>query len=171
MEKERKTISQWADEHPKFVFGFRFVSWCLAAVVLPFLFVAFRYDLFKKVNQISIGLPELFVLGIGTAFFFSVLKYIKSGLKGRYSFVSQCINGLLKITLPLVVFFTLMNVLKDNVDYFIQSLGCVILCETIAIPLNPMPKWASDMQKDLKEEERKEWTDYVFEKLKKNKGE
>jgi hypothetical protein len=171
MEKEKKTISQWADEHPSLVFWFRFVCWLLAAIILPFLFVAFRFDLFEQVNKVSIGLPELFVIGIGAGFLFSLLRYIKAGFKGRYTFIGQCIAGLLKITLPLIIFYAVINVMKDNIEYFLQSLGCVVLCETIAIPLNPMPKWANDMQKDLKEEERKDFVDYIFSKIKSNKKE
>ena len=43
----------------------------------------------------------------------------------------------------------------------------------VAIPLNPLPKWAYEMQKDVRAEERKETFDYLldgFFSRKKNSG-
>ena len=65
----------------------------------------------------------------------------------------------------------LINCAKDNIDNFLQVSCCVTLCETIAIPLNPMPKWVYDRQKHLKEEERKGTIEYIADMLGKKKDE
>jgi hypothetical protein len=44
----------------------------------------------------------------------------------------------------------------------LQVLGCVTLCEFIALPLNPLPKWAYEAQKNVRVEERKETADYIL---------
>lgn len=62
---------------------------------------------------------------------------------------------------------------RDSVDTMIQVMGVVIGCELVAIPLNPLPKWAYDMQKDVKDSEKKEAMDYLldgFFKRKKDEG-
>ena len=53
----------------------------------------------------------------------------------------------------------------------LQVLGCIILCEIIAIPLNPLPKWAYEAQKNTRIEERKETADYIIDSFFKKKKE
>ena len=44
----------------------------------------------------------------------------------------------------------------------LQAVGCVIVCEVIALPLNPLPKWAYDMQKETRDSEKKDTVDYLL---------
>ena len=48
---------------------------------------------------------------------------------------------------------------------------CVTACETIAIPLNPLPEWAYNAQKEVRVEERKETADYIIDSFFKRKKE
>jgi hypothetical protein len=84
------------------------------------------------------------IVGILIVFFFVkyVLKMLKTGLP--FSLFTQCISGILKVILPLVCVYMLVEALKGSIDYFAQALAFTIVCEIIAIPINPLPKWLAD---------------------------
>ena len=161
-EEEKKNLLTWIEEHPKTVFWFRFVLWTLFACVLPFLFIAWRFELFGKVGQFQ--LSGWGIIGIVIVFIFAitVIKYIKLALSAKYSLIGQILSGFCKIILPLLMALAILKSIKDSVDTMMTVLGVVIVCEAAAIPLNPLPKWAYEMQKDVRVEERKETMDYLL---------
>ena len=104
----------------------------------------------------------LFAILIVAFFVLGLLRYVKLGLKIKNVFVTQCISGFCRIILPLTCAYVLITGMKENLDAFLQALGCIILCELIAIPVNPMPKWVLDQQKDVAADERKDTVDYLL---------
>lgn len=160
--EQKKTLSSFIEEHPRTTFWSRFISWTMFACVLPFSFIVWRFKLFGKISAIQIGGWGIIAIIIVAVFVFSVIRYIKLAFKGRYSLMGQILSGICKIILPLVVFMVILYGLKNNIDIMLQALGCVTACETIAIPLNPLPKWVYDMQKDLRDSERKDTVDYFL---------
>ena len=56
-------------------------------------------------------------------------------------FAKQCISGVVKIILPLVILLLLVIEIKNHIALVEQALSCVILCELVGIPLNPFPSW------------------------------
>lgn len=146
---------------PKQIFWIRFVFWAVFACILPAAFIVYRFDLFSG-NKASIGGWGIFAILIVAVFIISLLNYIRKGLP--YSMTSQCIKGFCKVILPLLAVLLIVWCIRNNLDAFIQSIGCVIVCETIAVPINPMPKWIHD---NMSEEEQKKFeniTDIVFDK-------
>lgn len=137
----------------------RFVLWAIFACAMPFTFIAWRYDLFTKVSKVSLSGWGIIALIILFFFIKYCLKMLKEGQP--YSMFTQLVSGIIKIILPLVVLLVLLNSIKDNIDLCIQSLTCVIVCETIAIPLNPLPKWV-EANKESQAENR---TDKFISKL------
>ena len=170
-EPQKKTLSETLEEHPKTVFWSRFVSWAMFSCILPFLFIVYRFKLFGKISKIQIGGWGIVAIVIAAAFVFTVIRYIKLAFAGRYSLVGQILSGICKVILPLGIFMVLLYNIKNNVDIMIQVLGCVISCEAIAIPLNPLPKWAYDMQKDVRDSEKKDTIDYLLTEFFKRKKE
>lgn len=170
-EKQKKSLGQVIDEHPKTVFWTRFVSWAMFACVLPFIFIVWRFKLFGKISSIQIGGWGIIAIIIVAVFIFSIIRYIKLAFRGRYSLVGQILSGICKIILPLVVFMIILTALKNSIDIMLQVLGCVVACEIIAIPLNPLPKWAHDMQKETRDSEKKDTVDYLLTEFFKKKKE
>lgn len=173
-EEKKKSLIAWLEEHPKTTFWGRFVLWALCACILPFLFIAWRFELFGKVGQMQ--LSGWGIVGIILVFVFAltVIHYIKLALSAKYSLIAQILSGFCKIIIPLLAVFALLECVKDNVESMIKVMGIVIVCEAAAIPLNPLPKWAYEMQKDVRADERKEAMDYLldgFFKRKKDEGE
>lgn len=160
--KEKFSLTEWVDEHPKTVFWTRFALWALFAAGLPFAFIFWRFDLFKTVAKTQISGWELIAIVILAVFVFTVIRYIKIALKAKYSLIAQILGGFCKIIVPLVAFLLILNSVKENVELMIQVVSCVTLCEAVAIPLNPLPKWAYEMQKNVRDNERKEAFDYLL---------
>lgn len=170
-EKQKKSLGQVIDEHPKTVFWTRFVSWAMFACVLPFCFIVWRFKLFGKISSLQIGGWGIIAILIVAIFVFSIIRYIKLAFKGRYSLLGQILSGICKIILPLVVFMIMLTALRNSIDLMLQALGFVIACEVIALPLNPLPKWAHDMQKETRDSEKKDTVDYLLTEFFKKKKE
>lgn len=160
--EQKRGLLAFIEEHPKTTFWTRFVSWTMFACILPFLFIVWRFKLFGKISRIQIGGWGIIAIIIVVAFIFSIIRYVKIAFKGRYSLTGQILSGICKIILPLLTFMLILWGLKNSIEEMLQALGFVIVCESIAIPLNPLPKWAYDMQKDLKDSERKDTVDYFL---------
>lgn len=161
-EKENKGFLYYVEEHPKLVFWARFISWLMFVCVLPFSFIVWRFQLFHTISKVQIGGWGIIAIIIVAVTVFAILRYVRIALKAKYTFVGQCITGFCKVIIPLLSFLIILNNIKSNIDLFIQVMGVVTLCEFIAIPLNPLPKWAYEAQKNVRAEERKEATDYFL---------
>lgn len=140
----------------KKIFLARLILFTIFACVLPFSFIAWRYHIFTTLNSVSLSGWGIIAIVIALVFIVYVARMLKRGMP--YSMLTQCIGGLLKVTLPLIILYIVVNAIKNQSEIFLQALLVVIISETIAIPINPFPKWLNDNQ--IKKE------DSYFEKLK-----
>ena len=172
---KKKSLNAFIQDHPKTVFWTRFVLWALLAAILPFLFIAFRFGIFKKVSDISVSGWCILGIIIVVAFAFYLVRCLRVALKGRSPFFLQIVNGLCKIVIPLLCLYFFVDSLQGKMVVFEQALIVVIVCETLAIPINPMPVWVDKMNKGKKEEDRKDGIGYLwdefFSRKKKHEGE
>ena len=144
---------------PKQIFAIRMVCWVLCALIIPVAFIIFRYDLFTKISKVQFGGWGMIAILIIFTFVIVLGNYLKGGFK-KYSMVGQIINGAVKVVLPLVALYFILVNIKDSIDLFLQALAVVIISETIAIPINPMPKWVYEQSKG----EAQDTIDYFFKK-------
>lgn len=170
-EEKKSSLSEWLENHPKTVFWSRFVLWTISACILPFSFIVWRFKLFHKISQIQVGGFGIIAIVIVAFFALTIIKYVKLALSAKYSLIGQVLSGFCKVIIPLVAALLILNSVKENVSALIQALGCVTICEAIAIPINPLPKWAYEAQKNVRVEERKETMDYVLDGFFKRKKE
>ena len=124
----------------KKVFITRAILWSIFACILPVMFVGWRYDLFRKVGSLQLSGWGLIAIIIIFVFLIALIRYIKAGFT-EWSMLKQVLNGIAKVILPLGALLGLCVGIRDNLDYFIQALALVLLCETVAIPINPFPEW------------------------------
>ena len=160
--KEKKTLAETIEEHPKTVFISRFILWTIFACGSPFAFIVWRFELFQRISKFQIGGWGLIAIVIVAVFVFTVIRYIKLALSAKYSLIGQVLGGFCKVIIPLLTFLAILISIRNNIDLMIQVVGCVTVCEAIAIPLNPLPKWAYECQKNVRAEERKETMDYLL---------
>lgn len=167
--KEKKSLFEWCKDHPKTVFIVRFILWATCAAILPFIFIAWRYDIFSPASKLKLTGWGFIAIIIVAIFLISLIKYIYKGLKPGLA--KQCIFGFASIILPLVILYLLINSIEGNVDLFKQALGCVILCEAVGIPLNPFPAWLAKRQEENDKQKAETMSDIMWDKFFKRKKE
>lgn len=150
----------------KKIFILRAILWALFSCVIPVIFIAWRYDLFEKVGGVQLSGWGIIAIIIIFAFLYAVIKYIRAGFI-EHSMIKQIINGILRVLLPLGALLGLCISLRNSLDVFIQALGLVLISETVAIPLNPFPKWVWDKTQGRFESA----VDYITDRLNNNKKE
>lgn len=133
----------------KKLFLIRLIAFILLGCVAPILFIGFRFKLFGKVSEFSLSGWGLIGIIIAFLFVIYVSKMIRNAMP--YSMITQIIQGLLKVILPLFLLYLLINSLKNSLDAFSQSLLFTIICEFIAIPINPLPKWVGEHKTEQNE--------------------
>lgn len=132
-------------------FWLMFAVWSAFSCVAPVAFIVWRYDLFTKVSRIQFGGWGLVAIIIVAVFVYTVLKYVKQGMV-KWSMTKQVIIGIMKVIVPLLTLFFSIKAIQDSIDTFLQALGVVIACEAIAIPLNPLPRWAYEQSRGATED-------------------
>lgn len=113
---------------------------------LPFAFLVWRFKLFSKVSKLSIGGWGIIAVIFIAVFFIKLIKAVRKGLP--FSLVSQILEGLCKIIIPLLIGAFCCYYLKDIMDEVFQFLWVLIVCESAAIVLNPIPKWTHENKTD-----------------------
>lgn len=138
--KREKTEEELQKEKEKRIFAIRIALWTLFSCVIPVCFIGWRYDLFRKAGSLQLSGWGLIGVIIVFVFVYVVVKYIRAGFV-EWSMVKQIINGVVKVLLPLGAILAIAVSIRNNLDAFIQALSCVLVCEVIAIPINPFPEW------------------------------
>lgn len=125
----------------KKVFIARLILFVLFGCVLPFVFIAWRYQIFGGTR---ISLTGWGFIAILIVFFFVMycLKILKNSIP--FSITYQVLSGFIKVILPLILVLLVVNALEDSIRQFKQALIVTILCEGIAIVINPLPKYMHD---------------------------
>ena len=120
-------------------FAIRMVLFTIFGLVLPFGFVVYRYGLFKDTHTTLTGIG-LFAVIIAFVFIKHVLNMYKKA--NEHTMTAQIISGYSKVIIPLLILLYFVVKMSGDIETFIQSLECVIVCELIAIPIDPLPVWA-----------------------------
>ena len=160
MEEEKKGLAEFIEKHPKVIFWIRFVLWAACACVLPIVFIGWRFELFNTASKFSLGGWGIIGIIIAVVFVVVLASYVKQGMTSKNVMIAQCVTGFVKVIIPLLALLGVLYALRNSIDRIMQALGCVILCEVIALPINPMPKWVLDQQKDVEESKQKSTIDY-----------
>lgn len=152
MEEENKKTEAEAEAEKKaqskakaMFWGF-FALWACFALVAPVAFIAWRYELFQPKTSYQFGGWGLIAVVIIAVFAIACLRYVCKGFP-RWSMLKQCIKGACAITVPLLCLYFALSSVASNIDLFLQSLAFVTASETVAIPLNPFPKWVDERTK------------------------
>ena len=168
-ENKKNGLAEFITKHPKAYFIMRAILWVLLAAIMPFIFIAKRFEIFDKSSPLHLGGWGFIAIVIIIIVSFRLFKYITSVLKIRKPFATQCLSGMFKIIIPMIAIILLLKSLKNNIDVFVESFAVIILFEAMAIPVNPFPVWVYEKQKELSDEDKKDTVQYIASKLKLNK--
>lgn len=128
-------------ENEKKIFVARVILFIIFGCVLPFTFIAWRYQIFKG-TQISLTGWGFIAILIVFFFVWYCLKVLKNSIP--FSMTYQILSGFIKVILPLILVLCIVNALEDSIRLFKQALIVVICCEAVAILINPFPKFMHD---------------------------
>ena len=131
-------------------FWIRLLVFIGLAIVAPLTFLGVSYGLFDAKDE-SVSLSGWGILGFGIAaiVLISIINQTKKGL--RYgSMARQCLDGYLAL-IPLIVFILILHSVKQNIDKLETFLIFLAMCEAVAIPINPMRKWAEQNNIEIAE--------------------
>jgi len=112
----------------------------LFAGILPFVFIAWRYQIFN-VAEPKVSLTGWGFIGVVILFLFIVYMYNVAKKIFKYSLFFQIVSGFIKVILPILVVYIVVDNIENNIHLFKQALMVVILCELVAIIVNPFPKY------------------------------
>lgn len=150
---ETQTTRTPSKAKPIIVFWTRMLSWIAFSCVIPILVFAYKFGLFKKdateVDSLGnvIAEPSVALNGWGIVACilvgFTVLRILKEIIATfpKYSFAKQCYIGFTKTVMPLLICFGVCVFLQGCIAQVTFCLGTIIICQCVAIPLNPLPKW------------------------------
>jgi len=138
LEQETKTKKSLT---PRQKFWIRFLAYAVFALVLPCVFIVWRFELFKP-SSTSIGGWGFILVFIIVAFASSVLRWVYKGMK--FCWIKQVLSGTVRLILPLCALLGFLLVIKDNINLMVQTLSCIIAFEMIGIAVNPLPQWYYD---------------------------
>ena len=142
MEEEEKKMS-------KKEFWLRFVLWFAFAVVGPLVYIACSYGFFVPSASLRVSGWGIIAIVTTCVCLLYVIHEAKKGMP-RGSFAKQCIDGYTAL-LPMFFAILLIHVTKDAIAEFERFLIFTILCEAVAVPINPMPKWGSQYEEEKQE--------------------
>ncbi len=141
MENQENQVNQANSKKNKkrIIFWTRFAGYVITGLLIPMIFLIWRFNLFEKVSKVSIGGWGLVCIIFAGVFLICLAKQVKKGLP--YSFFTQCLTGFYKIIIPLAIVTAACFVCKDCIEKLFHFFAIVTVSEMFAIPLNPLPAW------------------------------
>lgn len=134
-------------------FKIRLILFILFALVFPVAYFSIRFNLFNSKQVISLW--GIIVLVIFLLTVSVMIKYYLDGMKTKYSYLKQVLQGVIKVVFPLLVlvlisvwFTNHLEWLETNMHIFTESCIVLLVTETIAMLVNPLPKWAFENNVD-----------------------
>lgn len=122
-------------------FWIRFPIWFALAVAAPVAYILVKYDIFVSTNDKKLSGWGIIAVLFTFAMVMGILSSAKKGLR-RGTMMRQCLDGF-TLLLPILAVILILQYLKTRIADFEAFLVFMILCEAVAIPVNPIPKWAA----------------------------
>ena len=134
-------------------FIIRLIAFLMAALVLPCIYLAIRFNLFK--SKMAISIWGIIIIGLILIVVSAMIKFYLAGMKTKWSYLKQILEGFIKVILPILFILvvvvwakTKLQWLVENINLFIEAICIILGFETVAIIINPLSKWAFDNNVD-----------------------
>lgn len=134
-------------------FIIRLIAFLMAALVLPCIYLAIRFNLFK--SKMAISIWGIIIIGLILIVVSAMIKFYLAGMKTKWSYLKQILEGFIKVILPILFILvvvvwakTKLQWLIENINLFIEAISVILGFETVAIIINPLSKWAFDNNVD-----------------------
>lgn len=131
-------------KNKKVIFITRLILTLVFMILIPFTYMTVRFNLFQATTKIQFGFWGLILIAVMALTIGVLIKFYLDGMKTKYSYLKQVLSGAIKVVIPLLVAIFVLRWIGTNIDYVIELLLVLVSCESVAILLNPLPKWAFD---------------------------
>jgi len=108
------------------------------------IYLIIRHNLFDVKTRVQLNLWQIVAILFLGIILTTICYYCVAALKTRYFWWKQIIVGLVKVIIPLSIALAITIWLENNVAILKEFLIVTIFCESIAIVVNPFPKWCFD---------------------------
>ena len=122
----------------------RLILYCLFSMIAPCAYLIIRFNLFTTEKKVKIGFWGVVMIAIVFIVSALMMKFYLAGLKTKFSYFKQIVEGLIKFIMPLVILLLIFILIGNNIALLKEALFVIIPCETIAVFINPFPKWCFD---------------------------
>lgn len=116
----------------------------LTAALAPVVYLIVRFNLFQTKSEIQINLWTIVAVIVLVGVLSTIIHYCIASLKTKYFWWKQILVGFVKVILPLILILFVVTWLAENMVIMQEVLKVIILCEAVAIVINPFPKWCFD---------------------------
>lgn len=123
----------------KKIFAIRLILYIAIGLILPLGFLAWKFELFNKVTKISFSIWGLIAIITAIVFVLKLFNGLRKGLK--HGIAKQVVDTICNVTVPLLIFTVAFDWMNDFSKEFVQFLVILIICETAAGVVNPIPQW------------------------------
>lgn len=132
-------------------FWIRFAAWVFFALIVPFCYIAIKYQLITPNDSQETAQYKITGWGVVAVIFIAVImitlmKEVVNGLP-QGSMLKQCIKGAMML-IPFILLALMLNAIKNTISAFESFLVVMIISEAIAVPINPLPKWGAQNNED-----------------------
>jgi hypothetical protein len=123
----------------KKIFAIRLTLYIILGLILPIGFLAWRFELFSKVTKISFSVWGLIAIITTIVFVLGLFNGLRKGMK--FGLAKQVTDTICKVTIPLVIVTVAFDWMSSFSKEFVQFLIVLVICETAAGSVNPIPQW------------------------------
>lgn len=118
----------------------RLAIWIVVLLVPPIVYLEVNYGLFTNKEGLALSGWGVVAVAFGAIMLIYVLNQIKDGFE-KGSMLRQCVEGYIRL-LPMLAVIVIVHYAKASIGKLEGFLVVVALCQVIAVPINPNPKWA-----------------------------
>lgn len=137
----------------------------IALLLVPPIYLVFRYDLFTKVSKLTFGgwgIMAIILLAIGIFLF---LRYLVKGK--QYSYWKQVLKAVLYVVVPCFAIYLIIYLSKEYLERLLELIIVFMASYFSALVVNPLPQYTYEKSKG----EFESWLNYSLDNREKAKEE
>lgn len=134
-------------------------------LLIPPIYLIFRYDLFQKVSKVNLGGWGILAIMLVAISIFFFLRYL---IKGKtYAYWKQILKAVLYVLVPCFTFYMILYISKDYMERLMELLIIVMTSYFVAMVVNPLPQYTYEKSRG----EFESWVNYALDNREKAKKE
>ena len=158
--EEEETQESVSGRKSLLIFWARMIGWLATGVGAPITTFALKFGLFSSYgyevttdelgnvtgSHIAVngwGIVSIVLIGFTII---SIVNEIVDAYSHKYSFTKQCLVGIKNKIIPIAIAIAICYFLKGVLEQIIFCLTVIGLSQLAAVPLNPLPKWKSEVK-------------------------